>query len=176
MEKLEKSLDWQQVSYLGKLFDRQKAVYSMVKSDYHDFDGTFVHDVKEMPEILEKYRVICQEQETTCKLNHCVATLFPKLGNSIMPKEEDLKHLASHSRVYLLTFGSDCPFELVHKMSPSKEKMKEFVIKTGDVLILSQATLGEAKVGFPGRVLPGDKGNKARIVLAFRSVKEVGEK
>lgn len=175
MEKLAKDLDWQQVSYRGKLLDRQKAVYSKVKSDYHDFDGTLVHDVEEFPDIIEKYRIICQKVEKTYKLNHCVATLFPKLGSSILPKAEDLAHLEDQSRVYFLTFGAECPFDLVHKMSPSKEKMKEFVIKSGDLLILGHGILGEAKVGFPGKVLPGDKGNKARIVLAFRSVKEVAE-
>lgn len=171
MEKLE-GLDWQQVSYRGKLLDRQKAIYSLLSSDYHDFDGISAHDVKDMPEIIEKYRTICQKEEKTCKLNHCVVTLLPKTSNMILPKEEDLEHLQDNSRVYFLTFGYDCPIELVHKMSSSKEKLKESVMKSGDLLILGQGLLREVKLGFPGRVLSGDKGNKARIVLAFRSVKQ----
>lgn len=94
----------------------------------------------------------------------------------ILPKEEDLEHLNDQSRIYFVILGSDCRFELVHKMSSSSEKLKEVVLKSGDLLVLGQGLLGETKFGFPGRVLPGDKGNKARIVLAFRSVKQVEEK
>lgn len=88
-----------------------------------------------------------------------------------MPKDEDLKHLEEHSRVYFMTVGAECQFELVETTSSSK---KEFLLKSGDLLILGQGVLGQAKLGIPGRVIPG--GNTPRIVLAFRSVKQRGKK
>lgn len=53
LERLEKTLAWQQVSYRGKSLDRKKAVYSKVKSGYRDYDGTLVNEVKDFPEILK---------------------------------------------------------------------------------------------------------------------------
>lgn len=172
MDELTEGLDWQQVSYRGKLLDRQKAVYSLVKSDYHDFDGIDARHVRKMPKIIEKYRLICQKEEKTGKLNHCVATLLPKLSHTITPRQETLESLEEHSNVYFVTFGAECTIELVH--TPSSKK--EFLLRVGDVLILAQSILGQAKVGIRGRPLPGDLGNKPRIVLAFRSVKQVGKK
>lgn len=162
-ENLNSSIAWQRVYYRGKLLDRKKAVFSLMETDFNDFDG-ISPTIGEFPAIIEKYRKLC-EAKHKATLNHCVVTLFPKATNSILPKEEDQERLVKDSSVYYLTFGSACPFEIRNPMLK-----EEVLMKPRSVLILGSATLRTAKYSFPARASNSATLNKARIVLAFRCV------
>lgn len=167
-EKLLSSIMWQDVYYRGKRLDRKKAVFSLFETDFTDFDGVSP-TIGEFPAIIEKYRKLCEAKNKE-ELNHCVATLFPKATNSILPKEEEIEHLEKNSSVYYLTFGSDCPFEIQNSMLT-----EGVLMRPRSVLVLGSTTLRKAKYGFPARAHGSGTLNKPRIVLTFRCVRPSGK-